>query len=184
MDERKSSFFKALFVSIIGAACWEYIRPHIGNLFEKLLTILGIDSFSFALIDKIYKDMASNPYSDSSFMLLMLALWCMAWFFFFNMRLYSPKKGASSNAWSDYSHYIINLCFFVAMIISIARASFIFATQTHTLNNIEIVAPYITSQEYKKLKSNYYSIQTKDDYDELSQTIKSIAQDNKLTLQE
>lgn len=51
-----------------------------------------------------------------------------------------------------------------------------------TLNNIEIVSPYISDQEYKKLKSNFYSMTSKNDYTELCDSINQIAEVNGIEL--
>lgn len=62
--------------------------------------------------------------------------------------------------------------------------TFVNNLQTKTLSNIEIVSPYITDLEYKQLKSDFYSIETKKDYDTLVHSISNIAVDNHLKLKE
>lgn len=59
---------------------------------------------------------------------------------------------------------------------------FINSSITKTLSNIEIVSPYISETEYKSLKSDFYSIEDKKDYDLLNKNIAKIASDNSITL--
>ncbi len=54
---------------------------------------------------------------------------------------------------------------------------------TSTTNNIEIVSPYISEEEYKYLKSDFYSIQTREDFDMLHETLDNIAQKHNLISQ-
>lgn len=50
------------------------------------------------------------------------------------------------------------------------------------LRNIEIVSPYVTDQEYKQLKSDFYSIDTITDYHDLSDQLDKIAESNNIKL--
>lgn len=51
-----------------------------------------------------------------------------------------------------------------------------------TIGNIEIVSPYISDVEYKTLKSNFYSMDSKSDYDALMDNLNRIASNNSLKL--
>lgn len=50
-------------------------------------------------------------------------------------------------------------------------------------NNLEIVKPYISNQEYDLLISNLYQIESKKDYEKLVDDVKKIANENNLILQ-
>lgn len=52
------------------------------------------------------------------------------------------------------------------------------------LTRIEIAAPYISDQEYKQLKSNFYAIESKSDYDNLQRSLSNIFEENHLNLEE
>lgn len=52
----------------------------------------------------------------------------------------------------------------------------------NTTNNIEIVAPYITDDEYKQLRSDFFQIDSKADYDNLINKISAIAEKKHLQL--
>ena len=55
---------------------------------------------------------------------------------------------------------------------------------TVTRTNIEIVSPYISDQEYKQLKSDFFLIKTKDDYDNLQKELEIISENNQVDLKE
>lgn len=60
-------------------------------------------------------------------------------------------------------------------------AQFASASKVMTYN-IEIVSPYVSDFEYKKLKSDFYSMNTYDEYAAIKLTLNKIAEDNNLTL--
>lgn len=53
----------------------------------------------------------------------------------------------------------------------------------HMLRKIEIIAPYINEIDYAYLKSDFYQISTKEDYDALNLRIEEIADKNGLEIQ-
>ena len=55
---------------------------------------------------------------------------------------------------------------------------------TKARTNIEIVAPYISDQEYKQLKSDFFTIKNKSDYDNLQNTLNMISDEHSLDLKE
>lgn len=60
--------------------------------------------------------------------------------------------------------------------------TFINQCKTSSLCNLEIICPYISDLEYKKLKSSFYSIQTKKDYEIFTNTIEEIGDKYSLDL--
>jgi hypothetical protein len=64
------------------------------------------------------------------------------------------------------------------------KTIFVKNTIIDTLNNIEIVSPYISDTEYKTLKSQFYSMDGEDDYIILAENLHSIADNNNISLRE
>ena len=50
------------------------------------------------------------------------------------------------------------------------------------LRNIEIIAPYISDEEYKTLKSDFYQMEDIGDYNSLQNELNYIAKKNSLNL--
>lgn len=63
-----------------------------------------------------------------------------------------------------------------------AQQVFINNAITKALSNIEIVSPYITDNEYRQLRSDFYSISNQEDYYSLLNTLKEIADVNSIVL--
>lgn len=61
-----------------------------------------------------------------------------------------------------FSGYIALYLFFFLFLLT---TNFVNLNITKLTNNIEIIAPYISNQEYKILKSNYHSISSRSDFD-------------------
>lgn len=76
-------------------------------------------------------------------------------------------------------YIFIFLAFFI---LTVGRTTFIINRITSMTNNIEIVSPYISDQKYKELKSSFHSIENKEDYIQLMDTLNSIASKNSLKL--
>lgn len=72
-------------------------------------------------------------------------------------------------------HFVLSLYMMMSQIFSMNLCS-------NTMVNIEIVSPYISDQEYKQLKSDFYTIEGKQDYDVLHDKLELIAENNELTL--
>lgn len=74
---------------------------------------------------------------------------------------------------------------------SIALLFVIFLTLTNYINhnvvrirnNIDIVSPFVSTDEYIELKSMYYTMQSREEYDILCDKLNLIANDNQLVLQ-
>lgn len=64
-----------------------------------------------------------------------------------------------------------------------APVSIIYGTVYRGKNNIEIIKPYISNQEYDILISRFYQIESKKDYKNLIDDVKEVADDNNLILQ-
>lgn len=86
------------------------------------------------------------------------------------------------NKASFISSLIYIFMYLVFSIFIIGRTTFIIGKITSMTNNIEIVSPYISNQKYKELKSSFHSIETKEDYIQLMDTLSSIASKYSLEL--
>lgn len=79
---------------------------------------------------------------------------------------------------------------FVSIIVSLSsiwislQSNYIFSVQVTTLNNIEIVSPYISSLEYKRLRASFYSMNSRDDYNDLVSKIEHHAQKYNISLKQ
>ncbi len=82
-----------------------------------------------------------------------------------------------------YRFYIILFAFACMFLLFIyAQNSFVQNRAVSLSNNIEIVAPYISDFDYKKLKSDFHLIHSKSDYDRIEASLEEIAIEHSLTL--
>lgn len=73
---------------------------------------------------------------------------------------------------------------FVAFSFAYGRQAFINNKITKVTNNIEIISPYINDTDYKILKSEFYSINSADDYKKLTNKISDFADSHSIVLKE
>lgn len=62
------------------------------------------------------------------------------------------------------------------------KQSYVSETSVKLTNNIEIVSPYVSELEYKQLKSDFHSMQSRSDYDNLVLRLETIGSENHLQL--
>lgn len=77
---------------------------------------------------------------------------------------------------------VIAIIFLLLYILRYTEINFINHKITSTLNNIEIISPYVPDYEYKQIKSDFYLTSCKNDYDSLVDKLNVIANDNGITL--
>lgn len=82
--------------------------------------------------------------------------------------------GRKSRVWGS-------VLYFMLLILAVYQISLDNLHRT-TLREIEIISPYISENEYRQLKSDFYSIENKNDYDSLLREIQRIADENLINL--
>lgn len=74
--------------------------------------------------------------------------------------------------------------FFIAVMFAIITTDLSHVIAVNSLRNIDIVAPYISDNDYKMLLSDFYQMTSKNDFDLLMNKISDIASENGLTLKQ
>ena len=64
---------------------------------------------------------------------------------------------------------------YVFYFVFMSKTSYIINTGTRLLSNIEIVSPYISDIEYKQLRSDFFSMSSRNDFDELNSALSEYA---------
>ncbi len=86
------------------------------------------------------------------------------------------------NNFMDISTRIWIIITIIVLYFNYSSSVFINNKITAMTNNIEIVSPYVSDTEYKKFKSDFHTIQCRRDYEDLEQTLQSIADAHAITL--
>lgn len=173
----KDKIIKALLTGVstivlgaLGSALWELaLKPFFEFILPKLILLFGFFS------DHFYKQIAMGGHLTADlaarYFLAFLALAICV----------GPKKWITMfQKISDTLPVHLMLAFIIlfACIFSERVSSDI--TANTILRNIEIVAPYISDDEYKILKSDFYSMDTKNDFETLQNSIMEIREENNL----
>ena len=75
------------------------------------------------------------------------------------------------------TYFLVAILVFVYMQYAFVNAKIISST-----NNIEIVSPFVSDQEYRQLKSEFHLIQNSNDYEKLYDKLQDIADKNDIKL--
>ena len=196
----KNPLLSALLISILAAALWEkFISPFCTFIFIHISSLIEV--FISTFLDRTYKEI-SNGFDDSYTIYVLMFILCgylmivlvpfiypIAQKFHINSikriidKSENPSQQLEKKTLSTKIFIIIDI-FILAIIYIYLIGSLVFITEckTKSLCNLEIVSPYVSDMEYKQLKSTFYSIQTKDDYVNFTETINEIGEKYSLNL--
>lgn len=186
----KNNILISIIIGLLTTLLWESI---FADLFTFIFT--HIQSFGLSLInnmiDNAYKDISDGYLNLSSDITLAMLVGILTGLITsillsiiktpFHQQVITEnipvhtiaKKGHHTRVKIIFfAFYILFFIFFWGIM---GFISFKARTTVKTLNNIEIVSPYISDKEYKQLKSKFYSMQTQHDYQNLSKELNSIA---------
>lgn len=157
----------SLLIGLLGTALWEWIvSPFFVFLHEK-----AIPTFIRYFNDSFYEKVAySTPEALTYSMLMAIILL----FVMFPPRLWSK-------VFHDNSIFFLRIIYIFVFTFIYFSNTFAHQTSKQTLRNIDIVAPYISDIEYKTLKSNFYRMDSKDDYIALTNQIQLIMDEYELS---
>ena len=196
----KSPFLSALLIGILATALWEnFISPLCKYIYINISSF--IETFITSFSNGTYRSIA-NGFNDSNSAYVILIILSTYLGFVINFIIIpifqktdnkshnkigedsnqKPKKSSKSILSFKAKIMIFFSIFLLCYIYIIGNVIFVTDCKTKSLCNIEIISPYISDQEYKQLKSNFYSIQTKDDYIEFTETINTIGEEYSLNL--
>lgn len=203
----KKTAISALLIGILGTAIWEKIlSPLCTFIYIKLSSL--IDSFSVTFSNHTYIEIAKG-YNDSIIVdflyylcIFFMALFIIAFqyiYFFKRQKMmlsirerYSTiekKNEIQKTSMELKQNYIFSMCIILSFLLLmtffmywIGNLTFINNCKSSSLCNLEIISPYVSDTEYKHLRSNFYSIQTKEDYESFTNTIKEIGEKYSLNL--
>lgn len=189
------SALSALFIGILGCALWEYIfSPLCKFVYIKISSL--IDKFSATFSNSTYIEI-SKGYYDSPvidivcFIIIIFFIYISSIFYLYLTRKSQHKLTSEEKFPYEY----LKRNFFIRIIILIStqlvmiiwmywigNLMFINQCKSTSLCNLEIISPYISDLEYKELKSDFYSIQTKADYESFVNTINELGEKYSLNL--
>lgn len=170
------TFIITITIGAIGSAFWELLLKPMFLLFSEYVIAHCINFFSDSFYESITRGI-SLPYLNTFIYVLMLFAMSILFVPIIFTKLYSEEKKKISLFSFPTSFYLF--CFLIVysdMCINLAA----YHIAQRTLSNIEIVAPYISDKEYKILKSDFYLIDSKNDYLDLTSRITLIMEQNDL----
>ena len=166
-----STVISTLIIGFIGSAIWELILSPLAH-FGLNKVFEGLTGISTIIGNWYAKKLATYGATSLLLSIETLVLCCLL----FGLYVYGL------NIKIFFKNYILVFFFAIIFMIDFAfDAQFASASKAMTYN-IEIVSPYISDFEYKKLKSNFYSMSTYDEYAAIKSTLNEIAENNNLTL--
>lgn len=178
MKKNHDKFFQwlsAIAIGLVGSALWEIIFSPLTQKIINLIVMVPAkisSSFSSYYVESITS-------ADSQYLSIGIRkfIWVVLIFLtIFDFNILQIKK-KSTWLW-NYMRILI----FIFFTLDTMYDSQVYSEAHSFLRNIEIVAPYISDEEYKAIKSNFYQMENIDDYNSLQNELDSIARKNNLKL--
>lgn len=166
-----------IILGALGGAFWEWVlKPLFIFIYDRII-MYSLHLFSDSFYLKVAKSIDSPASLTFYYILMTVAILILLPPKFFSVLLH----GESRNKTDAFLNTITRLACFLIIMFNMFTTLIANQTARETLRNIEIVAPYVSDIEYKTLKSDFYRINSKDDYLDLTNNIKLIMNENDLT---
>ena len=156
------SGISAIVLGALGSALWEIaLHPFFKFIFFWIMNLYS------NFFDNVYRYVATGGNYLSNIVAIYFLLFLILFFYFGPTRLMSL-----------FDHVLkpfpIGIAYFILFGYILTSRTYYDVTDRCTLRDFEIVAPYISDQEYKELRSSFYSMDSKADYTSLRSTIDQI----------
>lgn len=149
-----------LLIGLLGTALWEWIvSPFFVFLSEK-----AVPSLITLFNDSFYRKVAFGTPDSATYSMVMMII---ILFILLPPNALNRMLHVDAPIWFTVVYTLVAFGIFMSN-------SFAHQTSKRTLRDIEIVAPYISDIEYKTLKSDFYRIDSKDDYISLTNQIEKL----------
>ncbi len=159
-------------LGVLSSALWEqFIKPCVFFIYDRI--VISIVHFCS---DSFYVKVAKSLDSPQALTYYYFLMFC-AFFFLVNPKLiYNFYHGNSEPHKMYFKTIAFAILAFNAFTLTIENE-----IARSTMRNIEIVAPYISDVEYKTLKSDFYRMSSKEDYQNLITQIDALMDENGLS---
>lgn len=198
----KNPVICSIAVGLLTSALWQaFFSPLFASIYVFISSL--IDKFITTFSDSTYREI-SNGFNDSyAVYILIFILYAYFLVAFIPYSFHIAEKIKSISLFSSLQnkdesqkviekrHKLLNLLIAFSMLSSflvsvylIGNLIYITNCKTKSLTNMEIISPYISDLEYKQLKSSFYLIQNKDDYDAFTSTLDELGKKYSLNLKQ
>lgn len=170
--------FVTILLGALGSAFWEMCLKKLFLLTVNTLMPFLLQYFNDSFYTRVARSLNATSFYYFAFtMTILVGVVCFSPQKFRMLFHYEPLSKYDKilrNSLRCVTLFLIAYNYFAITIASI--------TARDTVNNIEIVAPYINDIEYKQLRSAFFQMDSKSDYQNLIYKLESIAEEYSLQL--
>lgn len=170
-----SNFISIFVLAWIGSYTYEAfkIADKTDSFFKTLIKLPSL------INDSMIKNTVSL-FDSTSVYFLMFIVANLILFTIYKQQIFELLKKEKINSLNDFLS-IVNIALMISLsIISLYSISLQRSVVTEPINNLEIVRPYVSNDEYLNLRSEYLQIDNKKSLKKLTNKIESIAEKNNL----
>lgn len=181
MKKKYTQIVYTIILSIVAAAIWEKL---LSKTFDKLMNYV----FSFGnrfiqwMSNLAYSRIAEGVYVNVAYYIFIVIVSCILGAFtviIWNIDCVHKdtiiKEKDFNTKKSNLIFKIVIGIFYISFLLFLLTTNFVNDNITRTTNNIEILSPYLSDQEYKVLISRFHTVKSKNDYENLYSILKEYA---------
>lgn len=177
--KKLKTLISTILVGALSSAIYEFLLK---DLFVQILSWISQISLRFAN-DAFYAQLPNGL--DAISIQIYSFITC-----FFALMIAVPPKFLKNlfhqyprNKYYALLHNAFRICCIIILFGNMMLDTSVYQTASDIIHKIEIVSPYITDIEYKSLKSKFYLIDSKQDYEYIVQHLEQLMIDNDLKIQ-
>ncbi len=167
-----------IILGALGSAFWELCLKKTFYLTINTLMPYLLQCFNDSFYSRVSRSLYATSFHSFSYIMLSFMILILMPPDFITRIFHSRQKEKRERIFQSVFRFS---CFLI-----IAYNFFIVAIASNiaqdTLNNIDIVAPYVSDIEYRQLRSDFFQMDSKTDYENIVEELTSIAEENELQL--
>ena len=176
--EKIKSIVATIVLGALGSAFWEVCLKDIFSSFVNKLIPYLMQCFNDSFYSRVSRGLNTTSFNSFSYIMILFVIMITFPCDFFTRIFHSNQKDPQKRILQN----ILYLSCFFAIMYNFFVVALVSNTARDTINNIEIVAPYITDMEYKQLRADFFQMDSKSDYQSLVEKLESIAESHGLQL--
>ncbi len=181
-----------IFLGAIGSGLWErFLSPLADSL--VILSVEFVNTIFKSYKDGIYETASLGFHESYSLMLFVIYVMVLPFLYLRLLKTHPATKNESSEYDKKLGGFLRSekgYIFLLILTVTVTISSLFIFTKiiytnqviTYSMRSLDIVKPYIPSEEHNKLVSTFYQVRNTDDFHKFNKIIQEIAEKNSLRL--
>lgn len=164
-----------ILLGALGSALWETVLKGFFLFLYNQIVLYALNTFSDSFYSKVSHSISSFNHDIYAYIIMIFLVTAI-----YPNNLYKVLHSENKTK-TQLLNSVVYIVILLSILYNYTITMLTYSIATDTLDDIEIISPYISDLEYKTLKSEFYQMDSKTDYNHLIEQIENILDDNGLT---